>query len=98
MKCDIIISNVGTLQIRIFQNIPIGVQFILQATSYQGGERLLEFIPLGIVIKVTIIHFTGDYKHLVQMDTSESGDDLGNNFLPVESQTYMVQEDLDGRL
>ncbi|XP_023720526.1 nuclear transcription factor Y subunit beta [Cryptotermes secundus] len=30
------------------------------------------------------------------MDNSESGDDLGNNFLTVESQSYMVQgEDLD---
>ncbi|PSN34351.1 Nuclear transcription factor Y subunit beta [Blattella germanica] len=30
------------------------------------------------------------------MDNSESGDDLGNNFLTVESQNYMVQgEDLD---
>jgi len=30
------------------------------------------------------------------MDNSESGDDLGNNFLTVETQSYMVQgEDLD---
>ncbi|KAJ9597954.1 hypothetical protein L9F63_011193 [Diploptera punctata] len=30
------------------------------------------------------------------MDNSESGDDLGNNFLPVESQNFLVQgEDLD---
>lgn len=33
------------------------------------------------------------------MDNSESGDDLGNNFLTVESQSYMVQgEDLDGKV
>jgi len=33
------------------------------------------------------------------MDNSESGDDLGNNFLTVETQSYMVQgEDLDGKV
>jgi hypothetical protein len=33
------------------------------------------------------------------MDNSESGDDLGNNFLTVESQGYMVQgEELDGKV
>jgi hypothetical protein len=33
------------------------------------------------------------------MDNSESGDDLGNSFLSVESQGYMVQgEELDGKV
>lgn len=33
------------------------------------------------------------------MDNSESGDDLGNSFLTVESQGYMVQgEELDGKV
>lgn len=31
------------------------------------------------------------------MDTSESGDDLGTNFITVDSQQYMVQEELDGK-
>jgi len=33
------------------------------------------------------------------MDNSESGDDLGINFLTVATQTYMVQgEELDGKV
>lgn len=49
--------------------------------------------------KATIIYFAPDYKHRIEMDNSESGDDLGNNFLTVESQGYMVQgEDLDGKV
>jgi hypothetical protein len=49
--------------------------------------------------KATIIYFAPDYKHRIEMDNSESGDDLGNNFLTVESQSYMVQgEDLDGKV
>lgn len=48
--------------------------------------------------RTTIIYFAQDCKR-IEMDNSESGDDLGNNFLTVESQSYMVQgEDLDGKV
>jgi hypothetical protein len=52
-----------------------------------------------VLKKATIIYSAPDYKHRIEMDNSESGDDLGNNFLTVESQSYMVQaEDLDGKV
>jgi hypothetical protein len=49
--------------------------------------------------KGKIIYLAQDCKGRIEMDNSESGDDLGNNFLTVESQNYMVQgEDLDGKV
>lgn len=49
--------------------------------------------------KVAVVYFAPDFKRHFEMDNSESGDDLGNNFLTVETQSYMVQgEDLDGKV
>jgi hypothetical protein len=49
--------------------------------------------------KFTIIYFVPDCERRIEMDNSESGDDLGNSFLTVESQGYMVQgEELDGKV
>jgi hypothetical protein len=61
-------------------------------------QKVLDFSYL-VPKRVTIIYFAPDCKRRIEMDNSESGDDLGNNFLTVESQSYMVQgEDLDGKV
>jgi hypothetical protein len=62
-------------------------------------ERNRFFFSYLVPKKATIIYFAPDFKRRIEMDNSESGDDLGNNFLTVESQSYMVQgEDLDGKV
>jgi len=59
----------------------------------------VELIPYFFPNKVAVIYFAPDFKRRFEMDNSESGDDLGNNFLTVETQSYMVQgEDLDGKV
>ena len=58
-----------------------------------------ELIPHFLPKKVVVLYFAPDFKRHFKMDNSESGDDLGNNFLTVETQSYMVQgEDLDGKV
>jgi hypothetical protein len=59
----------------------------------------VDLIPYFLPNKVAVVYFAQDFKHHFEMDNSESGDDLGNNFLTVETQSYMVQgEDLDGKV
>lgn len=56
-------------------------------------------IPHFLPKKVAVVYFAPNFKRHFEMDNSESGDDLGNNFLTVETQSYMVQgEDLDGKV
>lgn len=60
---------------------------------------VVELIPYLLPRKVAVVYFAPDFKRHFEMDNSESGDDLGNNFLTVETQSYMVQgEDLDGKV
>jgi len=55
-----------------------------------------ELNKFHIPYQVAVVYFAPDFKRHFEMDNSESGDDLGNNFLTVETQSYMVQgEDLD---
>jgi hypothetical protein len=59
----------------------------------------VELITYFLQNKVAVVYFAPDFKRHFEMDNSESGDDLGNNFLTVETQSYMVQgEDLDGKV
>lgn len=59
----------------------------------------VELIPYIIPNKFAVVYFAPNFKRHFEMDNSESGDDLGNNFLTVETQSYMVQgEDLDGKV
>ena len=59
----------------------------------------VELIPYFLPNKVAVAYFAPYFKRHFEMDNSESGDDLGNNFLTVETQSYMVQgEDLDGKV
>jgi len=59
----------------------------------------VELIPYFLPNKVAVVYFATGVKRRLEMDNSESGDDLGNNFLTVETQSYMVQgEDLDGKV
>jgi len=58
-----------------------------------------ELNKFHISYQVAVVYFAPDFKRHFEMDNSESGDDLGNNFLTVETQSYMVQgEDLDGKV